>query len=1711
MSETCALEGLAEQNDCGPTLSIEERNFRRHVELGKPYFGRLYDAFQGRAVRHATMQALLERASAARGGDPFQILEVGSWAGGSAITWADALKRYHGGRGRVVCVDPWKVYFQPEECSELPDATRYERMRDALLSGRILELFFYNLRTSGHDDVVAPFRGHSADLLPLFADATFDLVFIDGAHDYPSVRGDLQHGSRLVKEGGILCGDDLELQLADLEGDQAHRNRERDYICDPGSGTWFHPGVTLAVGELLGRVSSLDGFWAVRKCGDYWEPFDLVSSTGAAAPIPGHLQGSEPQLVGAGERGYNIVKYGCLFIAVAQDLGELDIPAADSETTGRLEAEGLCIVADSIEEARERVERLPFRRVPQLVDENYRGFNLVRFGEEVHGIACALGPLDLARLEETAIRDHEHLGRWVRGASIEEVRRRIDSVGHSPSPVVIESGYRGADNMAWERGYVGAAQALGPTNVALLEEATIQAQAHTGPLVANGSPDEAKQTVGALATSTHRAHAAVRSDRSNSVKGVPTGATEGRDNQELQRGRTVAECGLDADRGRVGEMRFARTLCLAFDRGAEDVEFLSALLAHVRMNSRRLALCGSEKLCQYVLEVCPWTKRSLRCIVNPNLERYAGDCADIPVVSLDEIPADVDTVLLCETRWDALVKMARNLRPDLRLVTFDAMVEIDSSVIPSRAWVPWVQSIYPIDIPDIAFLPDRDMILLDLPARSIAQMPAGFGYVHNALKGTGIRLQTVDCDIVVYHRYHTHRLLDGLREIRTEMGYALPEDPWQPIHYLEWEKPEFLAYFEPELEEICRKMIAARPKVIGLSLQQANLAFAREIIRRLKTGLPQVVIVVGGMSCLQPGAARLVMPEADYTVVGEADLIVGPLVQALVRGERPCDLPGVWSCYDSHDRGFAPGALPHDLDVLDFPRYEWTDIQLYRNWNGYQLTPVIGSRGCHWARCRFCGERFHWRARAPERVAGELEWLSAQGFTNFVFNESDLHGEPALLERLCDEILHRRLQIAMTAQLRCHVKADAQYYHKLRQAGFVCLRFGVDGGAANTLKRERKGYTKDLIRRNLRGAAEAGIFTEVNLVIGIPGETEADIEETIAFLIELKPYIGRLAFINPLMLFRGSDYWERPEEFGIRFRCDREALYDKYLVAIPDHEWYSTDPYIDKQVRYARLARVVTALRAVGMPMGDFANYTSERVEAHKNQTSDVPLIGQAMDERPLNSPFQKDVSAACADSVMGYRILVYEGRHYAVPEAMAGLDLRTRVARHNPRVLAAEGRGTLLALIERTVQQPVTPTPQLVETGCRGYDLYACDGVHIGCEAGKRLDLDAIRRNRFGRWVSGESVGDVRHLIERTQGLSNGEADARVLFVCDTSPDRVRAILDQLPFRDVTLLVSGAQRRVWPSYPIIDIAGRGADILPELKARGFDLAVVPYADCLGNEPWERHVAAFADQLLAVFPKGDMRLYRGNHLTRLVYNAAYLRSMFTFVPTLAGARVLEVGCSDGLTCDLLAANGAAAVDGVDPIQSVGLLYPNRNTRYQQTFGEKLAYDDGVFDVCYSIATLEHVSDPMTTVSEMARVTKRGGICYLQAGPLYASPFGHHMFGYFDDHPWIHLRLSKEEILDYCLRTDVGERIARERGVSAEEYIHGMLDPRHVNGRLIADYGLQEVPPPREVDVLRFAVSREGETLLTKGIVSELSPLTCDDLTTHGFEMVFRVR
>ncbi len=175
------------------------------------------------------------------------------------MAWHNAFQ----GRARLIAVDTWDPYWTDNE------GALHKTMNDAAESGEIFKLFLHNINSAGITSRVKICRGDSRTVLRGMRNPV-DLAYIDGNHLYEYIAEDIKNAIRLVRVGGIICGDDLEIQLHEVRNKDEHEN-----ACDSGKDFLepesYHPGVTQAVGEIFGPVSCFDGVWAMRRRENhYW-------------------------------------------------------------------------------------------------------------------------------------------------------------------------------------------------------------------------------------------------------------------------------------------------------------------------------------------------------------------------------------------------------------------------------------------------------------------------------------------------------------------------------------------------------------------------------------------------------------------------------------------------------------------------------------------------------------------------------------------------------------------------------------------------------------------------------------------------------------------------------------------------------------------------------------------------------------------------------------------------------------------------------------------------------------------------------------------------------------------------------------------------------------------------------------------------------------------------------------------------------------------------------------------------------------------------------------------------------------------------------------------------------------------------------------------------------------------------------------------------
>ena len=99
----------------------------------------------------------------------------------------------------LYCLDPWSNYLNQSDFSDFDRS----KVSDDF---RIINNFIKNTAFIG--DNLRMLRGKSSAFAGLLEGKGFDFIFIDGAHDYDSVRYDIKVAFSALKPGGFVCGHD---------------------------------------------------------------------------------------------------------------------------------------------------------------------------------------------------------------------------------------------------------------------------------------------------------------------------------------------------------------------------------------------------------------------------------------------------------------------------------------------------------------------------------------------------------------------------------------------------------------------------------------------------------------------------------------------------------------------------------------------------------------------------------------------------------------------------------------------------------------------------------------------------------------------------------------------------------------------------------------------------------------------------------------------------------------------------------------------------------------------------------------------------------------------------------------------------------------------------------------------------------------------------------------------------------------------------------------------------------------------------------------------------------------------------------------------------------------------------------------------------------------------------------------------------------------
>ncbi len=418
----------------------------------------------------------------------------------------------------------------------------------------------------------------------------------------------------------------------------------------------------------------------------------------------------------------------------------------------------------------------------------------------------------------------------------------------------------------------------------------------------------------------------------------------------------------------------------------------------------------------------------------------------------------------------------------------------------------------------------------------------GFGMIGNYDRATHLcTLFLKDlCDFI-------NQTIDSRFElIRYAESLCLRLPEFEPLQQ-ELKKP--LSFIDKLMLELFSKRMAdCTPDMVGFTIPfPGNLYSALRCAQWLRQYHPNIKIVLGGgylNTELRSISDSTIFDFTDYITFDDGELPLlrlltgGELIRTLYRSET-----GEIVCinFDSKENvKFAEIGTP-DYDGLVQNNYinmiELTN-PMHALWSNGRWNKMMLAHGCYWGKCAFCDGGLdyinHYESAPIQLIVDRMQTIMQQtGQSGFHF--VDEAAPPALLRKLAEEIICRKLTVSYWTNVRFEKSFTPELCYLMAQSGCIAISGGLEVASPRILKLINKGITIETARESMKNFAEAGIMTHAYLMYGFPTETARETVDSLEIVRGLfeEGYI-QSAFWHRYAMTIHSPSGQCPENVGAK-------------------------------------------------------------------------------------------------------------------------------------------------------------------------------------------------------------------------------------------------------------------------------------------------------------------------------------------------------------------------------------------------------------------------------------------------------------------------------------------------------------------------------------------------------------------------------------------------
>jgi hypothetical protein len=298
-------------------------------------------------------------------------------------------------------------------------------------------------------------------------------------------------------------------------------------------------------------------------------------------------------------------------------------------------------------------------------------------------------------------------------------------------------------------------------------------------------------------------------------------------------------------------------------------------------------------------------------------------------------------------------------------------------------------------------------------------------------------------------------------------------------------------------------------------------------------------VIIGGQPAT--GAARSLINESfiDAVCIADGIPVVKSLAEQMVRGKidvtqipnvltRTKDGTVIATKHEDEDvwsEKIPPrdtGGLVPDLYLSEYP-----ETNTLINMGGRRAINIFSKRGCPYT-CSFCARQDkRIRCRDPKLVAAEIRNLITCHEVDYILDTSDTWVNIEWAKKFADELRCDGLQpvpMMVFADSR-HISPAACW--AMKQCGIDSVLLGVESGSERILRENSKFTTKEAIISAVDLLVRFNIRVSCSFVLGLLGEDERSLDETLDLCSELVSKPGVVCYGNVIMPLMGSPLWAK--------------------------------------------------------------------------------------------------------------------------------------------------------------------------------------------------------------------------------------------------------------------------------------------------------------------------------------------------------------------------------------------------------------------------------------------------------------------------------------------------------------------------------------------------------------------------------------------------------